>query len=171
MNKNRFSTKMLATLSILVAMEVIIARFGTIRPTESIKISLDFIPIVIAAVLYGPAPAVIMSILADVLGAFLFPVGPFFPGFTLTAAVTGLIYGLLLHKSQSMPRVVCAVVLQQLVCSMVINTFWLHVLYGLPYLPTMAARLVQCAVVTALQIVVIPLIAKTILSVHKRLPA
>lgn len=171
MNKNRFSTKMLATLSILVAMEVIIARFGTIRPTESIKISLDFIPIVIAAVLYGPAPAVIMSILADVLGAFLFPVGPFFPGFTLTAAVTGLIYGLLLHKSQSMPRVVCAVVLQQLVCSMVINTFWLHVLYGLPYLPTMAARLVQCAVVTALQIVVIPLIAKTILSVQKRLPA
>lgn len=171
MNKNRFSTKMLATLSILVAMEVIIARFGTIRPTESIKISLDFIPIVIAAILYGPVPAVIMSILADVLGAFLFPVGPFFPGFTLTAAVTGLIYGLLLHKSQSMPRVVCAVVLQQLVCSMVINTFWLHVLYGLPYLPTMAARLVQCAVVTALQIVVIPLIAKTILSVHKRLPA
>lgn len=171
MNKNRFSTKMLATLSILVAMEVIIARFGTIRPTESIKISLDFIPIVIAAILYGPVPAVIMSILADVLGAFLFPVGPFFPGFTLTAAVTGLIYGLLLHKSQSMPRVVCAVVLQQLVCSMVINTFWLHVLYGLPYLPTMAARLVQCAVVTAMQIVVIPLIAKTILSVHKRLPA
>ena len=171
MNKNRFSTKMLATLSILVAMEVIIARFGTIRPTESIKISLDFIPIVIAAILYGPVPAVIMSILADVLGAFLFPVGPFFPGFTLTAAVTGLIYGLLLHKSQSMPRVVCAVVLQQLVCSMVINTFWLHVLYGLPYLPTMAARLVQCAVVTAMQIVVIPLISKTILSVHKRLPA
>ena len=171
MNKKRFSTKMLATLSILVAMEVIIARFGTIRPTESIKISLDFIPIVIAAVLYGPAPAVIMSILADVLGAFLFPVGPFFPGFTLTAAVTGLIYGLLLHKSQSMPRVVCAVVLQQLICSMVINTFWLHVLYGLPYLPTMAARLVQCAVVTAMQIVVIPLISKTILSVQKRLPA
>ena len=171
MNKNRFSTKMLATLSILVAMEVIIARFGTIRPTESIKISLDFIPIVISAILYGPVPAVIMSILADVLGAFLFPVGPFFPGFTLTAAVTGLIYGLLLHKSQSMPRVFSAVVLQQLVCSMVINTFWLHVLYGLPYLPTMAARLVQCAVVTAMQIVVIPLISKTILSVHKRLPA
>lgn len=171
MSKNRFSTKMLATLSILVAMEVIIARFGTIRPTESIKISLDFIPIVVAAILYGPVPAVIMSILADVLGAFLFPVGPFFPGFTLTAAVTGLIYGLLLYKKQTMPRVVLSVVLQQGVCSMLINTFWLHVLYGLPYLPTMAARLVQCAVVTALQIVVIPLIAQTTLSVQKRLPA
>ena len=171
MNKNRFSTKMLATLSILVAMEVIIARFGTLRPTESIKISLDFIPIVIAAILYGPAPAVIMSILADVLGEFLFPVGPFFPGFTATAALTGLIYGLLLHKDQSMPRVASAVVLQQLVCSLIVNTFWLHVLYGLPYLPTMVTRLVQCAVVIALQIAMIPIIAKTIRSVRKRVPA
>lgn len=171
MNKNRFSTKMLATLSILVAMEVIIARFGTLRPTESIKISLDFIPIVIAAILYGPAPAVIMSILADILGAFLFPVGPFFPGFTVTAALTGLIYGLLLHKDQSMPRVVFAVVLQQLVCSLLVNTFWLHVLYGLPYLPTMVTRLVQCGVVTAMQIAMIPIISKTIKSVRKRVPA
>ena len=113
--KNKFSTKMLAVMSILVALEVIIARFGTIRPTQSIKISLDFIPIVAAAVLYGPVPAVIISILADVLGAFLFPVGPYFPGFTLTAALTGLLYGLLLHRSQSLPRVALAVVLQQAV--------------------------------------------------------
>ena len=168
MSKSKFSTKMLATLSILVALEVIIARFGTLRPTESIKISLDFIPIVVAAILYGPVPAVIMSILADVLGAFLFPVGPFFPGFTVTAALTGLIYGLLLHKDQSLPRVILAVVLQQGICSMLVNTYWLHVLYGLPYLPTMAARLIQCAVVTALQIVLIPLIARTIREVEKR---
>ena len=112
-----------------------------------------------------------LSILADVLGAFLFPVGPFFPGFTLTAALTGLIYGLLLHKSQSLPRVILAVVLQQAICSMLVNTFWLHVLYGLPYLPTMAARLVQCAILTALQIVLIPLIAKTMQEVEKRAAA
>ena len=168
---NRFSTKMLAVLSILVALEIVIARFGTIRPTESIKISLDFIPIVVAAILYGPVPAMIMSILADILGAFLFPVGPFFPGFTVTAALTGLIYGLILHRNQSMPRIIFAVALQQGVCSLLVNTFWLQVLYGLPYLPTMAARLVQCAVVTALQIALIPLIAKTIHTVEKRFAA
>lgn len=167
-NTNRFSTKMLAVLSILVALEIVIARFGTIRPTESIKISLDFIPIVAAAILYGPVPAVIMSVLADILGAFLFPVGPFFPGFTATAALTGLIYGLILHRSQSMARIVLAVGMQQGICSLLVNTFWLQILYGLPYLPTMAARLVQCAVVTALQIVLIPLIAKAIDTIEKR---
>ena len=170
MSQKRFNTKTMAVLSILLALEIIIARFGTIRPSESIKLSLDFIPVVIAAILYGPIPAVVMSILADILGAFLFPVGPFFPGFTVTAAVTGLIYGLLLYKSQSFPRVLLAVVLQQLVCSLLLNTFWLHVLYGLPYLPTMAARLIQCAIMAALQLVLIPVIARTIQSIEKRLP-
>ena len=93
MQNKIFTTRMMAVLSVLLALEVIIARFGTIRPSESIKLSLDFIPVVIAAILFGPIPAIIMSILADILGAFLFPVGPFFPGFTLTAAATGLIYG------------------------------------------------------------------------------
>ena len=168
MNKNRFSTKMLATLSILVALEIIIARFVTIRPTQSIKISLDFLPIVAAAVLYGPGAAVIMSILADVLGAFLFPVGPYFPGFTVTAALTGLLYGLLLYKRQTMPRIVLAVALQQGILSLLLNTFWLHVLYGMPYLPTLVTRLGQCAVMTAVQLVLIPLIAKTVQEVEKR---
>ena len=117
MNKNKFSTRMLTVMSILVALEVIIARFGTIRPTESLKISLDFIPIVVAAILFGPVPAVIVSILADILGAFLFPVGPYFPGFTFTAALTGLLYGVLLRDSQTMPRIVTAVLIQQIVLS------------------------------------------------------
>lgn len=168
MQKKIFSTQMMAVMSVLLALEVIIARFGTIRPSESIKLSLDFIPVVIAAILYGPIPAVVMSILADILGAFLFPVGPFFPGFTLTAALTGLIYGMLLHKSQSFPRILIAVLLQQLLCSMLLNTFWLHVLYGMPYLPTMAARLIQCAIMAALQLVMIPILVKTIQSLEKR---
>ena len=168
MQNKLFTTKMMAVLSVLLALEVIIARFGTIRPSESIKLSLDFIPVVIAAILFGPIPAIIMSILADILGAFLFPVGPYFPGITLTAAATGLIYGLILHKSQSFPRILIAVLLQQLFCSLILNTFWLHLLYGMPYLPAMPARLIQCAIMVAIQLVMIPIIAKTIQSIEKR---
>ena len=168
MKKPIFNTKMLAVMSLLVALEVIIARFGTIRPTNSLKLSLDFIPVVVSAILFGPVPAMIISILADILGAFLFPVGPFFPGFTVTAALTGLLYGLLLYKDQSLPRVVLAVVLQQGILSLLLNTFWLKVLYGLPYLPTLVGRLVQAGIMAALQIVLIPLLAKAINDVEKR---
>ena len=168
MKKQVFTTKTLAVMSLLVAIEVIIARFGTIRPTNSLKLSLDFIPVVVSAILFGPIPAMIISILADILGAFLFPVGPFFPGFTVTAALTGLLYGLLLYKDQSLPRVVLAVVLQQGILSLLLNTFWLKVLYGLPYLPTLVGRLVQAGIMAALQIVLIPLLAKAINDAEKR---
>lgn len=168
MKKQLFTTKMLAIMSLLVALEVIIARFGTIRPTQSLKLSLDFIPVVISAILFGPIPAMIISILADVLGAFLFPVGPFFPGFTVTAAMTGLLYGLMLYRDQSLPRVILAVLLQQGILSLLLNTFWLKVLYGMPYVPTLVGRLVQCGVMAALQIVMIPLLAKITKDVEAR---
>ena len=171
MMKPAFSTKLLAAMGLLAALEVVIARFGTIRPSESIKLSLDFIPIVIAGILYGPVPAMIISILADILGAFLFPVGPFFPGFTLTAALTGLLYGAALHRSQAMPRVILAVALHQGILSLLLNTLWLKVLYGLPYLPTLAGRLVQCAVMAALQLILIPILARIARQVERRVLA
>ena len=86
----------------------------------------------------------------------------------MTAALTGLLYGLLLYKDQSLPRVVLAVLLQQGILSLLLNTFWLKVLYGLPYLPTLVGRLVQAGIMAALQIVLIPLLAKAINDVEKR---
>ena len=166
--KSKFSPKLLAVMGVLVAMEVIIAQFVTFRPTQSMKLSLDFIPIVIAGILFGPVPAMIVGLLADILGAFLFPVGPYFPGFTVTAALTGLLYGALLHKSQSMPRIAAAVGLQQWVLSLLLNSFWLHILYGWPYLPTMLGRLAQCGILTVVQLVFLPIIARTIQSAGKQ---
>ena len=168
MKKPRFTPKMLSVMGVLIALEIVIAQFVTFRPTQSIKLSLDFVPIVIAGILYGPVPALIISILADVLGAFLFPVGPYFPGFTVTAALTGLLYGALLHEKQTMPRVAISVGVQQWVLSLVLNTFWLHVLYGMPYLATLLGRLVQVAIMTVVQIIFIPIIARTIQTVGKR---
>ena len=168
MKKLRFTPKMLSVMGVLVALEVVIAQFITFRPTQSIKLSLDFIPIVIAGILYGPAPALVISILADILGAFLFPVGPYFPGFTVTAALTGLLYGALLHEKQTMPRVALSVGVQQWVLSLGLNTFWLHVLYGMPYLATLLGRLVQVAIMTVVQIIFIPIIARTIQTAGKR---
>ncbi len=168
MQKLRFTPKLLATMGVLVALEIVIAQFLTIRPTQSIKISLDFIPVVVAGILFGPVPAMIISMLADILGAFLFPVGPFFPGFTATAALTGLLYGLTLHKSQSWLRVILAVAVQQWILSLLLNTFWLKVLYGMPYVPTLVSRLPQCAILTAAQIVLIPVIARIVQTVRKK---
>ncbi len=51
---------------------------------------------------------------------------------------------------------------------LLLNTFWRKVLYGLPYRPTLVGRLVQAGIMAALQIVLIPLLAKAINDVEKR---
>ena len=168
MQKQKISTKMLAVMGVLIALEVVISHFVTFRPTQTMKLSLDFLPIVIAGVMFGPVPAMIIGMLADVLGAFIFPVGPYFPGFTVTAALTGLVYGLLLHKDQSMIRIVIAVAIQQWVLSLLLNTFWLKVLYGMPYIPTLVGRIPQTAILTAVQLILIPIIVKVIHEIGKR---
>ena len=168
MQKQKISTKMLAVMGVLIALEVVIAHFVTFRPSQTMKLSLDFLPIVIAGVMFGPVPAMIIGMLADVLGAFIFPVGPYFPGFTVTAALTGLVYGLLLHKDQSMIRIVIAVAIQQWVLSLLLNTFWLKVLYGMPYIPTLVGRIPQTAILTAVQLILIPIIVKVIHEIGKR---
>ncbi len=51
-------------------------------------------PVFIAAYLYGPIGGAVVGGIADFIGAILFPIGAYFPGFTLTCVITGAVYGL-----------------------------------------------------------------------------
>ena len=102
--------------------------------------------------LFGPLEAGIVGALIDVLGAFLFPTGAFFPGYTLTAFVTGLCWGLpFLRGKRSVPRLLLAVVSNLLLCTLLLNTYWNALTRGAPFLPPLAPRLIQAAVMAPVQ--------------------
>ncbi len=155
----RFSTRTLTTLAMLTALEIVLSRFLSLN-AWNIKIGFNFVPVVAAAILYGPIGAGLVAALGDFLGALLFPIGTYFPGFTLTAFLTGCVYGFFLYKEQSWPRIIAAVGINQLILSLFLNTLWISILYGSPYGPLLATRLVQCLILTAVQLIGIPLIAK-----------
>ena len=79
MKKKIFSTKMIVTLALLLAIEIVLSRFLSIQ-TSITRIGFGFVPLVIAGVLFGPVAAAIVAVLGDVLGALLFPTGAFFGG-------------------------------------------------------------------------------------------
>ena len=148
------TTKMLATLGVLLAMEVVLTRFLSFS-TWNTRIGFGFVPVVLTAMLFGAVPAAVLAALGDFLGAVLFPIGPYFPGFTLTAALTGLTFGALLHKKSSVVNTVAAVLIVQLVLGLLLNTYWIHVLYKSPFLPLLATRVTQSAILSAVQLVTI----------------
>ena len=155
----RFNTRTLTSMALLIALEIVLSRFLSISAWNT-KIGFAFVPVVIAAILLGPLYAGIVGALADFLGAILFPIGTYFPGFTLTAFLMGLCYGLFLYRSQSFPRILGAVAVHQLILSLLLNTLWISLLYGSPFVPLLVSRLPQCAILAAVQLVVIPLIAR-----------
>jgi len=152
-------TKELVSLGILTAIEIVLSRFCSIN-AWNIKIGFSFVPVALAGMLYGPLAGGIVGALGDFIGALLFPIGPYFPGFTLNAFLTGLTFGSFLHRSQSAKRILGAVAVNQLVLSLLLQTVWISLLYRSPYGPLLLTRLGQCAILAPLQFVAIGAMTK-----------
>lgn len=161
------STVKIAVLGLLTALTTVLSMF-TIRPQPSIKISLTFIPVVIAAYIFGPVGSGLVAGLADVIGYIVKPTGMFFPPITLTEIAVGLIFGFLLYQKRSFPRIALAAGITQLIISMFVTPLWLYFLYGFNYFVTIAGRLPQIAIMLAAELVLIPLILKSLDKINVR---
>jgi ECF transporter S component (folate family) len=141
-----------------VAMEVILARFLSFH-TWNMKIGLSFIPVAAAAMVGGPLAGGLTGALGDLIGATLFPAGPYFPGFTFSSFLDGLIYGLFLYqKNVSRRRIMASVILTQVCISLLLNTFWLSLLFHTPMNILFWPRLFQCAVGIITKLIVLSVI-------------
>ena len=122
----KLNTRTIVMAGLLVALHIILSRFFSIN-AWNLKIGFAFVPVFAAAYLYGPLVAGLVGALGDFIGAILFPIGPYFPGFTLTCFLTGLTFGLLLHKQQTPLRIAGAVAVNQLLLGLLLNTYWITV--------------------------------------------
>ena len=158
----------LTCLALLTAMQIVIARFLAIPVSESIRFSFSFIPVVIAARRFGIIGGMLVYGLGDFLGAIIFPTGgAYFPGFTLTAAVSGLIYGLYLSKKSNALRIILSVLTSQVLCTLIMNSYWVSTLYGSDFGAVLVSRIPQSMVMSVLQIIFILLCLERICKVIK----
>ncbi|MFV0466279.1 MAG: folate family ECF transporter S component [Lachnospiraceae bacterium] len=166
--QTKLTAKTISAAGILIAAEIVLSRFLSIQ-TWNLRIGFSFIPIVIAAILFGPITAGLIAVLSDLIGYFLVPSGTFFPGFTVTACITGVVFALFLYKKQSLPRIIAAVLSTQILLSLGINTLWLSILYGTAYKVLFLTRIYQVVAMSIVQIVLILIISKKIIPVLKRI--
>lgn len=147
-------TKKIATLAILTAMGVVLGRFIPMVNLLTSKYEFSFVAVMLAAYIAGPLGGAVVGGLIDLIGALLVPTGAYFPGFTATAALTGLVWGLLLYKKCNFPRILIAVLSTQTVCSLLINTFFIAQFFSPKgFTALLAARGIQAAVMAVIQII------------------
>ena len=151
------------TLAAMLTAVAVILGFFKIPITSLIEIRFQSIPVKLAGMLMGPFVGGTVGILTDVLSYLVRPTGAFFPGFTITSLVTGVIFALFLYKKPfSMFRVAMAELTTGLLCSMLLNTLWLSILYKTPYLTTFMARLPKELVMLPINILIICLVSKAV---------
>ncbi|MCQ2456186.1 MAG: folate family ECF transporter S component [Clostridia bacterium] len=172
--KKNLHLRRLCCLALLTAVEIVLNRFCSIN-TSALKIGFSFVPIVVAASVFGPLGGAVSYGLADLIGAILFPIGTYHPGFTVCAALMGFTYGIFLctpnkwsgkfalkwKKIRFFPNVIVPAVVNNLVFGLVINTCWVAMLYGSKtYFGWFVYRLPEYAVLIPLNVVLIPLLLK-----------
>lgn len=134
-------TQTVTTAGLLLAIQMVLSSYGVIEVTDSLKISLAHLALAPTAILFGPVAAGMQGALSDLLGFVLKPSGPYFPGFTLTAMLLGVIYGVLLYKTEKrLWQIVLARVLVCLLLNITLNTVFLTMLYGPSRLATLPLR-------------------------------
>ena len=145
----------------LVTLDIVFTRLLAVN-TPVMKIGFGFAAVALAALLYGPYWAMLTAALGDFVGSILFPVGPFFPGFTLTASLTGLIFGLCMcGKRGSSFRPVLAAFLNCLLITLLANTAMISYISGNDFSVLFATRIVQFVVMFPVQALVLLWLSKS----------
>lgn len=161
-------SKKIILSAFLLALLIVLSRFASFQ-TQFLVISTSFIPIMMSAIWLGPKYSTLIAALGDFIGAILFPFGMYFPGFTMSYAITGFIYGIFLYqdpkkgnvkRGQFILKLCMSSALVLGVVNIFITSIWLHILYGKAYFAIITTRVVTQVVMFPIQIVVIDWLEK-----------
>lgn len=98
-----------------------------------VSFSFSFVPFILCAIMLGRKYAMLIGIIGDILGVLMFPRGAFFPGYTLSAMLTGYIYGAFLYKEGDIKvdkmfllKLILSVSLVGIFINFGLNSVWLY---------------------------------------------
>lgn len=164
--------RVLTCCGMMAALAIALNYTASIDIGQYIRIGFSGIPNQIVAYLFGPAVGMIFGAVLDILKFLIKPTGPFFPGFTLSAALGGLIYGLICYRKKlSIWRVLTAQVLVKVFVNIGLNTLWLKILYDKAVLAILPGRILSNAIMlpidTFIMFMILKMIDKTVLSYYR----
>ena len=108
--------------------------------------------------------------LGDLIGALLFPFGPYFPGFTISAGLMGLVYGIFLYRNPQKEiknlKYIIKLIISSIIVLFLIKIFiesaFLNILYGKAYFAVVMSRLITQTIMLPLQVVTIYFLEKAL---------
>lgn len=147
------STKIICAMAMLSAISIICGKFLAFPVGNVLRFSFENMPIIFAGIAFGPIPAMLVGIVADLIGCILvgYEINPIV---TAGAALIGLASGgasLLLKKQPLYLSVGVSVFSAHILGSVIIKTIGLSAFYSMPFGILMLWRLLNYVIVGALE--------------------
>ncbi len=186
--KSYVRVRKICVAAMMIAAEVVLNRFCSIK-TAGWNIGFSFVPVVLTALVYGPGMAAVVGGLSDFIGAILFPIGVYHPGFTIIAALMGFNDGIFLHGTDvhwqlgqnemrfavrwnkiGFWQMLIPTLWNHLVLGLCVNTAWVSMLYGSKtYWGWFLYRLPQQAIMIPVTMLLLPVLTRIADLVRPRL--
>ena len=158
------STKVMVIAALLVAMSIVLGKFGAINIGNSIRIGFGGLPIQMAGIFFGPVIGAVVGLVADVVGCIMkgYAINPIITiGSTCIGLFSGLVYHYALRsvKNALLPKVAASTVTAHAIGSMIITSIGLYVYYHTPF-ETLLFRVPIYLITAAIETTVIYLMLK-----------
>ncbi len=156
-NRKTIPIAILCVMGMLTAMEVVLERVVAIN-VLTFKINLAFIPMAVAAYLYGPVGGAVVYGLGDIIGTLLFPVGAYNPLFTLTNVLIGILYGLCLRGELKIWKIAIGPIIARTVGTLGLNALWIYIFFikgKKGYWAFLLTRVPEAAIMLAAELIIL----------------
>lgn len=161
----------LAMCGMLLALRILVGYFSslTLAVTPDIKIGFSFLPIAITGILFGPTAAGILGALGDIINFLIIPTGAYFPGWTVSGMLIGILYGVFLFEQ---PKLIVRLIICELTVGIfveiLLGSFWLYIQFSKGFWVTAAVRSLKTLIAIPIEIALIAVFDKLILSQVKK---
>lgn len=148
------NVRVLAFSGLVCAMAIVLESFPIYLLGPSLKIYFSFLVVGLGCACYGPVVGMLAGAVIDSVGFLLAGYGePYFPGYLLTAVLSGLIYGVLLYRRRvTVLRLVVLRVLINFGSNVLLGSVWKAMLYGKGYLYYVSTGLVKNTVMLPIEV-------------------
>ncbi|XIF19936.1 MAG: folate family ECF transporter S component [Acetilactobacillus jinshanensis] len=141
-------------LGILIAIQLILGKLGI--GYKMIRIDFTFVPLFLMGKWYGPWWTGIACGVSDVIGATVINGTGYFPQFTVSAVLGGLITGwFFYHHRVTWPRVIIYQLVLAVFINLILNTYWVYMINMIPIKVLLVPRLIKELIETPVQILII----------------
>ena len=163
------SLRILAIASLLIALDVVVARFY-IPVGVNLRIYFNYLITSLMSMICGPVVGIAAGFVRDTIGFFLDPSYGYFFGYTVTAMASGLIYGLFLYRARlSIVRIALCKAVINVFINICMGSLWSAMIYQKGYLYYLGKSVVKNLLLLPAEILLLVLLYQVLLPVLVRM--